>query len=392
MEDRMSTATTRTQKGAEPLRFAHPFFTPIPPAARKATTHGRRMTDHVKGTLHPIPKIKGTSIMTLADLIGTTDAQGVEASGRLRFHTTGDTGKRADSPQGQVANAMSADYDATKPDQSPAFFLHLGDVIYGPGKDQHYRQEFYEPYMHYPGKIIAIPGNHDGETIPKSDPESLRAFTANFCAPTANVPEIAGSIFRQTMTQPGVYWFLDAPFLDIIGLYSNSAENPGYISGKIPGQTQKTWLVTMLKNVAKERKAGARKGLILATHHPPYSTGGHSGSQEMLADIDDVCRQAGIMPDLFLAAHAHTYQRYTRRITFGGKNLAIPFLVVGIGGYNAQAIAPARGEVTGDCTFERSHEGYGYALVEATKSTIAVTAFGVMGSTKTSFDEVNLNL
>ena len=56
-------------------------------------------------------------------------------------------------------------------------------VIYGPGKDNAYRGEFYEPYVHYPGKIIAIPGNHDGEVFPKTDPKTLEAFQANFCAP-----------------------------------------------------------------------------------------------------------------------------------------------------------------------------------------------------------------
>jgi hypothetical protein len=33
------------------------------------------------------------------------------------------------------------------------------------------------------------------------------------------------------MIQPGVYWLLDAPFVRIIGLYSNCLENPGYLEG-----------------------------------------------------------------------------------------------------------------------------------------------------------------
>ena len=35
---------------------------------------------------------------------------------------------------------------------------------------------------------------------------------------------------------------MDAPFVDIIGLYSNCAENPGYISGGVIGQAQKNWV------------------------------------------------------------------------------------------------------------------------------------------------------
>jgi hypothetical protein len=148
--------------------------------------------------------------MTLADVIGTQGSKGIENSGALRLHAVGDTGRSANSPQGDVAQAMQADFDVSKPAGSPAFFLHLGEVIYGPNKDQQYRPEFYEPYMHYPGKIIAIAGNHDGEVFPQTDPKTLNAFLANFCAPSQKVPPIAGTIYRETMNQPGVYWLLDA--------------------------------------------------------------------------------------------------------------------------------------------------------------------------------------
>ena len=55
------------------------------------------------------------------------------------------------------------------------------------------------------------------------------------------------------------------------------------------------------------------------------------------------------MPDLFLSAHAHSYQRYTRRVTFNGKALEIPFIVAGMGGINDQAIIDtATGNVRDD--------------------------------------------
>ena len=76
---------------------------------------------------------------------------------------------------------------------------------------------------------MAIPGNHDGET-----PKKIKEFQDTFCAKTQTVPPDAGVIFRQTMTQPGVYWLLDAPFVQIVGLYSNCAENPGFISEQFP--------------------------------------------------------------------------------------------------------------------------------------------------------------
>jgi len=392
----MSTATTRTAKTKrEPLRFAHPFFTSTPPERRAPIPpFGRRMLDHIQGTLHAIPKPASDPVMTLADIIGTQGANDIDNAGTLIFHTVGDTGRGKDSPQETVAEAMATDFDAAHPEKSPAFLFHLGDVIYGPQKDQAYRTEFYEPYEHYPGKIIAIPGNHDGETFPTTDPSSLKAYRANFCAASAVVPPIAGSIFRQTMTMPGVYWLLDAPFVDIIGLYSNSAENPGFVSGQIPGAHQKAFLLAKLNKIATERGQGKRKGLIIATHHPPFSSGGHSGSQAMLDDIDNACQTAGVMPDVFFAAHAHNYQRYTRRVTLNGRLMQIPFVVAGMGGRNNGTVQAATGQVEGDHTFVASRRGFGYATVEATVGTLTIRSIGVDPDTgaKSNVDQVTVDL
>jgi hypothetical protein len=384
-----------TQPGKQPLRFAHPFFTTQPVAARKPTPGvGKQLLDYIQGKLESIPAPQRNPVMTLADIIGTQSSQQIEASGSLRFHSVGDTGKGANSPQGDVAEAMAKDFDVSKPQASPAFFFHLGDVIYGPGKDQQYRPEFYEPYVHYPGKIIAIPGNHDGEVFPKSDPTTLKAFLANFCAASQSVPPIAGTIFRQTMNQPAVYWLLDAPFLHLVALYSNAAENPGFISGAIPGQAQKTWLIKTLKDISTQRKAGKRKPLILATHHPPYTSGGHSPSTAMLADIDDACKQAGVMPDMFLSGHAHSYQRYTREVPSNGRVVQIPYIVAGTGGINDQAIIQANKQKTGDHIFENSRQGYGYLLIEATNAGLVATMFAVDPATKakSQFDRVSVDL
>jgi len=395
-------SATSAKRSAAPLRFAHPFFTTTPIAQRKAVPGvGTQLLTHIQGNLEPVPAPKGASVMKLADVIGAQASAEIQASGSISFHAVGDTGKSANSPQGDVAEAMATDFNAAHPQTaSPAFFFHLGDVIYGPGKDNAYRGEFYEPYVHYPGKIIAIAGNHDGEVFPKSDPTTLKAFQANFCAASQTVPPIAGTIFRQTMNQPGVYWYLNAPFVDIVGLYSNTAENPGFISGKIPGAAQKTWLVSTLTAIAAARKAGPRKALVLATHHPPFSSGGHSGSTQMLADIDSACTSAKIMPDMYLSGHAHSYQRYTRELPFNGKALQIAYLVAGVGGINDQAIVAANGVKTGDHTFVKSLQGYGYLLIEAqadahgNATTLTSTMFQVNVTTKkkSQYDQVTVNL
>lgn len=398
----VKTKTTSKSKAKTPgkkgpiLRFAVPFDSTTPVRGGSA-----QLLNHIQGHLQPIPAPKRTPTMTLADVIGQQGSDEIAATGAISFHAVGDTGKGVNTPQGAVSEAMTTDYDMSKPATSPAFFFHLGDVIYGPHKDQAYRTEYYEPYMHYPGKIIAIAGNHDGETFPTTDPTTLEAFQANFCAASQTVPPIAGTIFRQTMNQPAVYWLLDAPFVQIVGLYSNAAENPGYISGTIPGQAQKTWLLATLKTLVLQRKAGPRKALVFATHHPPFSAGGttHSGSTQMLADIDGVCQQAGIMPDLHLSGHAHSYQYYLREPA-SHAGLQIPYIVAGTGGINDQAIAAATGQKTGDHTFLKSLQGYGYLLLHVAAadkknaSTLTVTMFQVdpTSTKKTQYHQVSVNL
>ena len=47
------------------------------------------------------------------------------------------------------------------------------------------------------------------------------------------------------------------------------------------------------------RVGGQRKALIMATHHPPFTAGGHSPSTTVLTELDTACTQAGIMPICF---------------------------------------------------------------------------------------------
>ena len=130
----------------------------------------------------------------------------------------------------------------------------------------------------------------------------------------------------------------------------------------------------------------------MATHHPPFTAGGHSPSSTMLADIDDACTQAKVMPDLFLSAHAHSYQRYTWRVPFNGKTLEIPCVVVGVGGINDQGVPQATGQVTDDHTFVKSRQGYGYVLVDVTATAIAVTMTGVTGTQRSLFEQFSVDL
>ena len=385
-------------------RFAHPFFTttPIPDRPTVAGV-GKRMTDYVQQTLLSIPKpIRNPPTMTLADVIGKPDSDAIAASASITFHATGDTGHTGggtEDMQEYVADAMTKDFNIADPTGSPAFFLHLGDVNYYDNTDSGYHEQFYVPYKLYPGKIIAIPGNHDGELFrydgkSTGQTKTLQEFIRNFVQPKPSVPVAAGTIYRQMVSHPGVYWLLNAPFVDIIGLYSNVAENPGYLSSPGIGTAQTDWLGKTLKSIAAARAKGTHKALFLAVHHPPFSGGSHSSSSDMLAQIDSICTASGIMPDVVLAAHSHDYQAYTRYITFNGKAMEIPFLVAGGGGRGLSPSVPvATGARTGDHSLDKSLKGYGYLKVHVTATTVTLTFYQVAsGGAVTQYDQLKLNL
>jgi hypothetical protein len=336
----------------KPLRYAHPFFTPTPPEER------------------PMSLVAGATRMAdwVAQLAGP-----IQAVGSIRFHAVGDTGGNGGSTQAEddLAKQMAADFTVGEDAHNPAFFFHLGDVVYGANKDYAgYLDEFYRPYMKYPGKIIAIPGNHDGEKLKGTDPVPLRAFLANFCSATPARSPVAeaGGIYRQMPAQPGVYFMLRAPFIDIIGLYTNSSEGPGDLHGSDSDDSQIQWLTSTLAHLANERRSGTRKALIFATHHPPYSLGGHSPSVQMRQTIDEACDTAEVYPDAVLSGHAHNYQRHTRM----QGNRQTPYVVAGGGGHAMQPVDTASGQRTDDHIYEKSWEGYGYLLATASANELRI--------------------
>ncbi len=278
--------------------------------------------------LEPMPPVRSTSPMDLSTVIGANATQAIQKSGKITFHTVGDTGG-IHNPEFQfaVGDAMADDVA-----NGAAFWYHLGDVVYYFGQEQYYFEQFYDPYRDYNAPIFAIPGNHDGAVYQGESGSSLDAFVANFCTPQpTRTPDSQGAV-RTTMDQPGVYFTLNAPFVKFIGLYSNTGEGgtEGVISGPRVGDAQLIFLEQQLAAAKAERDNGEWRALIIATHHPPFTASpSHVPSPTMLQQIDKACSDAGIQPDMHLSGHAHLYERYTR--TLAGKQ--IPYLVAGMGGY-----------------------------------------------------------
>ena len=280
---------------------------------------------------------------------------------QIVFHSVGDTGASAPrkyKSELHVFDQMARDASTAKPGEQPAFLFHLGDVVYSFGESRYYYDQFYEPLRNYPAPVLAIPGNHDSFLIPGTADQDapLTIFQRNFCADKPAITPEAGSLHRTSMTQPGLYFALDAPFVRIIALFSNALEDPGLISSQgghwsgVP-DVQLDFLGAQLEKIRTEKYTGA---VLIAFHHPPFSYaeqgrggrsaagGNHSSSTDMLREIDGVCKDKGVYPHAFLCGHAHNYQRYTRTVRFGGKELDVPFVVCGSGGHNVNPIVRGR--------------------------------------------------
>ena len=149
-----------------------------------------------KSQVQPIPPRRNNLPMSLADFVPSQVMTAINAAHKISFHCVGDTGAAkvtrsqtaatAIGHEAAVADAMSAEVK-TGGLGGPAFFFHLGDVIYNFGEAQYYYDQFYEPFRAYDRPIFAIPGNHDGMVFGpgSSAPQipTLTAFVANFCAP-----------------------------------------------------------------------------------------------------------------------------------------------------------------------------------------------------------------
>jgi len=217
----------------------------------------------------------------------------------------------------------------------------LGDVVYNFGEPEYYYDQFYEPYRNYHAPIFAAAGNHDGMVSPLAHARSLAAYLRNFCADPKQgftvTPE-AGGLSRTAQIQPGVYFTLEAPFVRILVVYSNTLEDPGVIAAREIGNAQLSYLETALKRVRSEQYDGA---LLFAHHHPPYTIGGqHSSSTAMRQQMDRVCARVGVWPHAVLSGHAHSYQRFTRLRPDG---TVIPYVICGNGGHNVQHLQAPKG-------------------------------------------------
>lgn len=413
-----NTRHSERMKQHQPSRIpihSQPPFLQVP-ANFGSARNRQQLNQSQAGQIIPIPPPKRTpSVFELAEVVGQQYADEISQSGQLVFHCVGDTGFGGTWDLELVAQVMAMDLHRPNPADAPAFFFHLGDVIYNhqynspESKKNMYQPQFYVPYEHYSAKIVAIPGNHDSN--PQEDPKSIDAFEENFCADPpksdADLAKLLSAPNRAPMFQPGVYYRLDTPFVQIIALFSNGGEHEGVLQGGVAGDSQKEFLMEQLTEIKADRDAGKRLGLIVAMHHPPYSGGGgHSGSTTMLADLDAAFNEAKIGPDAVLSGHAHVYQRFTRTTQVAGIAMEVPYVVAGMGGHGPiQPVKPSfdrqpvRTPIKGrspngaeDHSLRQYFNGFGHLIVTATNRVLTIDLIGTKTQTHQAVDSVTVDL
>jgi len=382
--------------------FAQPKPSPDPSGFKNAVTD-KNLAE--LNQLEPVPQSTGGVVEPVLDLqqvygsAGATIMENIQNSGQIVFHSVGDTGSVVGpATQSLVADKMVSDFNEANSADVPSFLFHLGDVVYYFGEATYYYDQFYEPYREYPAPILGIAGNHDGVVYAKDSETTLEAYLRNFCAASPVQSPDAGGLLRTTMIQPGVYFTLEAPFVRILGLYSNVLEDPGVISGEsgqnsVLDSRQTQFLAAALARIKSEKFAGA---VIIAVHHPPFTGGStHGGSPLMLQDIDNACKASGVWPHAVFSGHSHNYQRFTRTVN----GMQIPYVVAGCGGHSPLSAMSAtyRTPYTIDSTltlesYDDTDYGYLRVVVNATTLRVEFHPQSDGGTTKTPDDVVTVTL
>lgn len=242
------------------------------------------------------------------------------------FHMVGDTGSVKQSQfQRLVAREMIKQYsEGAAVDDRPKFLYHLGDVVYLFGEEENYYSQFFAPYSDYPAPVFAIAGNHDADVNPARQPyKSLDAFMKVFCDVEARPVSFSKEADRKSLIQPNVYWTLETPLANILGLYGNV---PKY--GMITKE-QRDWFYEELKTAQQQRPG---KAIIVCVHHSPYSADSNHGSSAVMIEfLEETFKQTGVLPDIVFSGHVHNYQRFSRHYSDGS---VVPFVVAGAGGYD----------------------------------------------------------
>jgi acid phosphatase type 7 len=206
----------------------------------------------------------------------------------VRFWALGDSG----TGRRQQADVHSAMRNVVQRDARPLdFWLHLGDMAYGTGRDVEFQARFFESYDVTLRNSVCWPtmGNHEGATSRGST--GIGPYYDAYVVPTRGE---AGGLASGTEA----YYSFDYANIHFVCLDSHDLERK-------PTGAMAKWLKADLEKTKAE-------WVIAFWHHPPYTKGSHDSDKEKdLTEMREL-----IMPlidsggvDLVLTGHSHIYER-----------------------------------------------------------------------------------
>ena len=207
---------------------------------------------------------------------------------RTRFWALGDGGTGRQE-QADVYNAMR---EVTRREKRPLdFWLHLGDMAYGTGRDMEFQSRFFESYEGALRSFVCWPtmGNHEGFTS-KGQQQSGPYYDAYVSPRRGEVGGLASGT--------EAYYSFNWANIHFVCLDSHDMERK-------PDKPMAKWLKADLEKAKAD-------WVIAFFHHPPYTKGSHDSDkekdmQEMRQHIMPILESGGV--DLVLSGHSHIYER-----------------------------------------------------------------------------------
>lgn len=207
---------------------------------------------------------------------------------RTRFAAIGDSGTGR-LEQRQVFQAMLAHVQKTGP--ALDFWLHVGDMAYGVGRDMEFQTRVFEPYEALMRNTVCWPtmGNHEGYNAKGTT--GIGPYYDAYVVPTRGE---AGGVASGTEA----YYSFDHANIHFICLDSHDLERK-------PTGAMAKWLKADLERAKAD-------WIIAFWHHPPYTKGSHDSDKEkdlteMRQYIMPIIDSGGV--DLVLTGHSHSYER-----------------------------------------------------------------------------------
>ena len=206
----------------------------------------------------------------------------------VRFASIGDSGTGR-LQQFEVWEALLNHVRQTGPPLD--FWIHVGDMAYGVGRDMEFQTRVFEPYEAVMRNTVCWPtmGNHEG--YQSKGTTGVGPYYDAYVVPKRGE---AGGVASGTEA----YYSFDHANIHFICLDSHDLERK-------PGGAMAKWLKADLERAQAD-------WLIAFWHHPPYTKGSHDSDKEkdlteMRQYIMPIIEAGGV--DLVLTGHSHSYER-----------------------------------------------------------------------------------